>query len=134
MLSNASPPNVFSIFSLHDALPIFRGGARAAVGDVNGDGVGDLVVAAGFQGGPRIAGYDGNSLAGGSPARLFADFFALEPSVRNGVRSEEHTSELQSLAYLVCCLMLLLPTCSPFFPYTTLFRSSAAGPGPPSGT
>src|SRR5204863_4922946 len=50
--------------------PNFRGGARAAVGDVNGDGAGDLVVAAGFQGGPRVAGFDGRSLATG-PVKLF---------------------------------------------------------------
>ena len=34
--------------------PNFRGGARAAVGDVSRDGVADLVVAAGFGGGPRV--------------------------------------------------------------------------------
>src|SRR5213079_163953 len=43
----------------------FRGGARAAVGDLNGDGVGDLVVAAGFGGGPRVAAFRGGSLATG---------------------------------------------------------------------
>jgi hypothetical protein len=64
--------------------PNFRGGARAAVGDVNHDGTGDLVVAAGFQGGPRVAGYDGKSLAG-TPRRVFADFFAFERELRNGV-------------------------------------------------
>src|SRR5262245_32330746 len=37
------------------------------------------------------------------------------------VRSEEHTSELQSLRHLVC--RLLLHPCSTPFPYTTLFRS-----------
>src|ERR1035441_6102637 len=35
------------------------------------------------------------------------------------MRSEEHTSELQSLRHLVC----RLPPRSPPFPYTTLFRS-----------
>src|SRR3979490_2120439 len=42
------------------------------------------------------------------------------------VRSEEHTSELQSLAYLVCPLFFLMirrPPRSTLFPYTTLFRS-----------
>src|SRR6266404_922072 len=39
------------------------------------------------------------------------------------VRSEEHTSELQSLAYLVC----RLPPRSTLFPYTTLFRSATTG-------
>src|SRR5207249_875395 len=37
----------------------FRGGARVAFGDFNADGVADLAVAAGFQGGPRVALYDG---------------------------------------------------------------------------
>src|ERR1041384_1868230 len=41
-------------------------------------------------------------------------------------RSEEHTSELQSLAYLLCRLFFLMtrrPPRSTLFPYTTLFRS-----------
>jgi hypothetical protein len=64
--------------------PNFRGGARAAIGDISGDGAGDLVVAAGFQGGPRVAGFDGRTL-GGTPARVFGDFFAFEETLRNGV-------------------------------------------------
>src|SRR2546425_2753024 len=32
--------------------------------------------------------------------------FLLEPTHEVGIRSEEHTSELQSLAYLVCRLLL----------------------------
>jgi hypothetical protein len=52
---------------------------------VTGDGAGDLVVAAGFQGGPRVAGYDGRSLGTGAPAQVFADFFAFEETLRNGV-------------------------------------------------
>src|SRR5689334_12046197 len=38
------------------------------------------------------------------------------------IRSEEHTSELQSQFHLVC--RLLRPPRSPLFPYTTLFRST----------
>src|SRR3712207_7940284 len=34
------------------------------------------------------------------------EFVADDPFVRNGVRSEEHTSELQSRQYLVCRLLL----------------------------
>src|ERR1039458_2500965 len=49
--------------------------------------------------------------------RWFPDRFA---------RSEEHTSELQSLRTLVCRLFFLMirrPPRSTLFPYTTLFRS-----------
>ena len=63
----------------------FRGGARAAVGDLNHDGVLDLVVAAGFGGGPRVAGYDGRTLGTDLPAELFHDFFVFEETLRNGV-------------------------------------------------
>lgn len=68
----------------------FRGGARVAVGDVNGDSLGDVVVAAGFGGGPRIAVFDGSRIdtpltAGILPPKLFGDFFVFEPTLRNGV-------------------------------------------------
>ncbi len=66
----------------------FRGGARAALGDVNNDGVNDLAVAAGFLGGPRTALFDGKTLLT-TPTRLVSDFFAFPGSdavtLRNGV-------------------------------------------------
>ncbi len=62
--------------------PAFRGGARAATGDLNGDGVADLVVSAGTGGGPRVAVVDGKS---NFARKLVADFFAFENSLRNGL-------------------------------------------------
>ena len=62
----------------------FRGGARAAVGDINGDGVGDLIVAAGFGGGPRVAVFDGTTIGSADPGKLLGDFFAFEETLRNG--------------------------------------------------
>ena len=62
----------------------FRGGVRTALADVNGDGTADLIVAAGFGGGPRIAIFDGATLGSGSPVKLVGDFFAFEESLRNG--------------------------------------------------
>src|SRR5690554_5474806 len=53
--------------------------------------------------------------------------------IESKVRSEEHTSELQSRPHIVCCLLLeqeiytsiMRPTSRyTLFPYTTLFRSS----------
>jgi hypothetical protein len=64
--------------------PAFRGGARPALGDINGDGAVDLVVSAGFMGGPRVALFDGRSVIGGPPVKLLPDFFAFEPGLRNG--------------------------------------------------
>src|SRR5690625_3008712 len=52
---------------------------------------------------------------------------ALHASDAN-LRSEEHTSELQSRGHLVCRLLLPRPPSPPLFPYTTLFRSAAGGP------
>jgi hypothetical protein len=66
--------------------PAFRGGARIAVGDINGDGVPDLVVAAGAGGGPRVAIFDGATIGrGGEPEKLAPDFFIFEPVLRDGV-------------------------------------------------
>jgi hypothetical protein len=63
----------------------FRGGLRVALGDVNHDGIADLVVAAGAGGGPRVATYDGRSLRQGvTPTRLWNDFFAFDPASRIG--------------------------------------------------
>ncbi len=75
---------VVRFFGIED--PNFRGGARPALGDLNGDKTPDLAVAAGFLGGPRVAVFDGKSVAAGngSPGRLVPDFFAFEPGLRNG--------------------------------------------------
>ena len=70
-------------FAIDDAK--FRGGARVAAGDLNGDGRPDLVVSAGAGGGPRVALFDGRSLLpGNAPKKLIGDFFAYESSLRNG--------------------------------------------------
>lgn len=65
----------------------FRGGARTAVGDLSGDGVPDVIVSAGFGGGPRVAMFNGAVIGTGNttPPRLTPDFFAFEPGLRNGV-------------------------------------------------
>ena len=81
---NGGPPVLRASFLGIDD-PNFRGGARTATGDVNGDGTPDLIVAAGFGGGPRIAVYDGKTLFSGAPVRLVNDFLAFELNLRNGV-------------------------------------------------
>ncbi|OWK36657.1 Flagellar hook-length control protein FliK [Fimbriiglobus ruber] len=74
---------VARFFGIND--PSFRGGDRAALGDINGDGVADLIVSAGFGGGPRVAIYNGATIASGAPTELMPDFFAFESTLRNGV-------------------------------------------------
>ena len=82
MYSGAGFRQTASFFGIAD--PNFRGGARAAMADINGDGLSDLLVSAGFGGGPRVSGYDGRFLTT-TRAKLFNDFFAFDPSLRNGV-------------------------------------------------
>jgi uncharacterized protein (TIGR03118 family) len=62
----------------------FRGGVRVAVGDVNGDGVPDIVTAPGPSGGPQIKVFDGAALLGGQ-ARELTSFFAFDSGFMGGV-------------------------------------------------
>jgi hypothetical protein len=71
--------------------PHFTGGVRVAVGDVNGDGQKDVIVAAGLGGGPHVKVIDGTKLgqlkADGQIAdsALLASFYAYGPSFAGGV-------------------------------------------------
>ncbi|MCM3881621.1 MAG: VCBS repeat-containing protein [Vicinamibacterales bacterium] len=58
----------------------FLGGVHVAVGDVNGDGVLDLITGAGPGGGPHIKVFSGTW-----DRRLLASFYAFDPSFRGGV-------------------------------------------------
>ncbi len=78
----ASFPKVAGFFGIDDVN--FRGGARSAIADMTGDGTADLVVVAGFGGGPRVAAFDGKSLAT-TPVKIIGDFFAFEQALRNGI-------------------------------------------------
>ncbi len=82
-LNGNSMATVADFYGIDDAA--FRGGARAAVGDINKDGTPDLIVAAGFGGGPRVSILDGNTVLTGNRRTLVPDFFAFEQTLRNGV-------------------------------------------------
>lgn len=64
-------------FFAYDAA--FRGGVRVAVGDVDGDGVGDLVTAPGPGGGPHVKVFSGKTGA------LIEQFFAYPDGFTGGV-------------------------------------------------
>ncbi|MBN9520569.1 hypothetical protein J0H58_18950, partial [bacterium] len=78
----AAPVTLDDFLAIDDAN--FRGGVRLALGDISGDGVADLLVGAGYGGGPRVVAFDGASLARGQQVKLFPDFFAFEGALRNG--------------------------------------------------
>jgi len=73
---------IANFFGIDD--PNFRGGARAGLGDIDGDGFADLVISAGFGGGPRLSIYEGAALAQGRFVHPVPDFFLFEPALRNG--------------------------------------------------
>jgi hypothetical protein len=82
VLNGADFKAIASFFGITDSN--FRGGARAGVGDMNGDGRTDIAVSAGFLGGPRVTVWDGKSVATNTPKKLFNDFFVFEEKLRNG--------------------------------------------------
>jgi hypothetical protein len=71
--------------------PGFTGGVQVAVGDVNGDGIDDIITGAGPGGAPHVKVIDGSKLTQVLPdgqisdGALLASFFAYDPSFRGGV-------------------------------------------------
>jgi hypothetical protein len=59
---------------------VFRGGVRVASADVTGDGIDDLITAAGPGGGPRVQVWDVNL------GTLASDRFVTDPEMATGVR------------------------------------------------
>ena len=71
-----------SLFAFAEA---FRGGVSVAAGDINGDGVRDMVVGAGSGGSSHVKVFDGVTLSTATPRILFS-FFAYDPALTGGVR------------------------------------------------
>ena len=66
----------FDFFAFEES---FYGGVRVAVGDVNGDGIDDIVTGAGFTGGPVVRVFSGADLT------VLSEFFAYDENFRVGV-------------------------------------------------
>ncbi len=60
--------------------PAFTGGVRVAAGDVNGDGLADIITGAGPGAGPHVKVFSGLD-----PNLLLHSFFAFEPNFQGGV-------------------------------------------------
>lgn len=73
---NADGSTRFDFLAYNSA---FRGGVRVAVGDVNGDGIPDIITAAGPGGGPHVEVFNGIDLT------LITQFFAYAPTFTGGV-------------------------------------------------
>src|SRR5205823_14760928 len=99
--STAPPPSQFYPLSLHDALPICLSRANdlfaLRVEGANKPGDCSRVT--------RLLADAGINLRG-LAANVCGTKYVLSLGFDSEARSEEHTSELQSLAYLVCRLLL----------------------------
>jgi hypothetical protein len=78
----ASDPPALVEFFAYD--PGFRGGIRVAVGDVDGSGLGSIVLGAGPGGGPHVRAL---KYVGGGPAGLVevASFMVYDPGLTSGI-------------------------------------------------
>ncbi len=71
-------------FAINDTT--FSGGVRVAYGDLNGDGIDELIVSAGTGGSSRISIYEGKTVRpqNAKPTSIMTDFYAFEPGITNG--------------------------------------------------
>ena len=77
------PVEMSSFFSFE---PNFMGGTNLATGDVNADGIADIIVGAGIGGGPRVKVLAGNPNFAINPAAPIMDLFAYNPAFTGGVQ------------------------------------------------
>src|SRR5437867_1267254 len=134
MPSSASPtPDTYTL-SLHDALPI----CVRLLGTTYGNAYFTLNYlfkrsdAASSESNPIQLANPALPGTGAIQPQLLAR--AINAILTPDLRSEEHTSELQSPYDLVCRLLLHPPPTPTLFPYTTLFRSAFASSARPTGT
>ncbi len=87
--ATGTPRVIANFFGIEDTN--FRGGARVAAADIDGDGRPEIIVGAGYGGGPRVAIFDGRTLAG-TPRKLVNDFYAFGGADLAGLRNGIYVS------------------------------------------
>jgi hypothetical protein len=81
-LQGGQPVEIASFFAFE---PTFMGGVYISTGDINNDGLADIIVGAGSSGGPRVKVFSGNSSYFINAVAPLMDFFAYDPSFTGGV-------------------------------------------------
>jgi hypothetical protein len=82
--------------------PAFTGGVRVAAGDVNGDGIPDVICAAGPGGGPHVEVFDGRDVVNGVTPHVLYSFFAFDRNFTGGVYLASGDVNADGYADLIC--------------------------------
>ena len=81
-LQGGQPVEVASFFAFE---PTFMGGVNISTGDINGDGLADIIVGAGAGGGPRVKVFNGAANYFVNATKPLMDFFVYDPAFTGGV-------------------------------------------------
>jgi hypothetical protein len=79
---SAATATVSEITGFFAYVPWFIGGVRVAAGDIDGDGMDEVLTGAGPGGGAHVEAF---KVSAGQPPRLIVSFYAYEPAFRGGV-------------------------------------------------
>jgi hypothetical protein len=114
LLPGQVPARLFNDFFAFEAT--VRDGTFVAVGDVDGDTFGDIVVGGGPGGGPRVVVFDGKTMVSNPAAPPVVSFFADDPAVRSGVTVASRDTDRDGKAEVFTGTVPILSTATPGVP------------------